>query len=75
MTIEEFRQKQSLPYELKIAHAEVKAIEFYNHVAGMGADCHVSVGGLDSITLLCFLRHIGLKDVPAISVNLQCYIR
>ena len=69
MTIEEFRQKQSLPYELKIAHAEVKAIEFYNHVAGMGADCHVSVGGLDSITLLCFLRHIGLKDVPAISVS------
>ncbi len=30
--------------------------------------CHVSVGGLDSLTLLAFLRHIGI-NVPAVSVS------
>lgn len=70
MTIYEFQQKQSLPYEAKIAHAEIRAREFYNKIAGeYGANCHVSVGGLDSITLLCFLRSIGI-DVPAISVSI-----
>lgn len=32
---------------------------------------HISVGGLDSITLLCFLRKIGFSpdDIPAVSVT------
>lgn len=60
-----FRQKQSLPYEAKVHHAERRAKEFYNELDG---HCHVSVGGLDSITLLLFLRSIGI-DVPAISVS------
>lgn len=60
-----FRQKQSLPYEAKIRHAEIRAKEFYDEMDGA---CHVSVGGLDSITLLLFLRSIGI-DVPAISVS------
>lgn len=64
MTREEFAQKQSLPYEAKVVHAEKRAWEFFNTVE----NCHVSVGGLDSITLLFFLRHIGI-DVPAISVS------
>ncbi len=69
MTIDEFLQKQSLPYEAKIAHAQKRAWEFYDTITGKyNADCHVSVGGLDSITLLVFLRHIGI-DVPAISVS------
>lgn len=34
----------------------------------MELNAHVSVGGLDSIVLLLFLRHIGI-DVPAISVS------
>ena len=33
-----------------------------------GIERHVSVGGLDSITLLLFLRKIGL-DIPAVSVS------
>ncbi len=33
-----------------------------------GCEAHVSVGGLDSITLLLFLRKIGI-DIPAISVS------
>lgn len=60
-----FRQKQSLPYEAKVVHAQIRAQEFYNKLDG---HCHVSVGGLDSITLLLFLRSIGI-DVPAISVS------
>ena len=70
MDIREFQQKQQLPYEAKVAHAEVRAWEFYRKITGeYGADCHVSVGGLDSITLLCFLRSIGI-DVPAVSVSI-----
>ncbi|SEA05432.1 hypothetical protein SAMN04515656_10323 [Eubacterium aggregans] len=60
----EFRQKQSLPYPAKVQHAAQRAQEFYDTVE----NCHVSVGGLDSITLLLFLRSIGI-DVPAISVS------
>lgn len=28
MTISEFQQKQSLPYEAKVVHAEIKSREF-----------------------------------------------
>jgi len=70
MTIDEFKLKQNLPYEAKVRHAEIRAWEFYNKVYGdLNATCHVSVGGLDSITLLVFLRNIGI-DVPAISVSI-----
>jgi hypothetical protein len=70
MTIDEFLQKQSLPYEAKVVHARQRAWEFYDKIVGeYGANCHVSVGGLDSITLLVFLRSIGI-DVPAISVSI-----
>ncbi|MDR1831586.1 MAG: hypothetical protein LBQ97_02490 [Fusobacteriaceae bacterium] len=57
--------KRGLPYEAKVKHAEVRAREFYDRLDGR---CHVSVGGLDSITLLIFLRSIGI-NVPAISVS------
>ncbi|WP_392887481.1 hypothetical protein [Eubacterium limosum] len=60
----EFRQRQSLPYEAKLIHAEKTAQEFYNRVE----NCHISVGGLDSITLLLFLQAVGI-NVPAISVS------
>lgn len=68
--IEQFQQLQNMPYEMKIKHARFVAKDFYKNVAGaeMYANCHVSVGGLDSITLLCFLRSIDI-DVPAISVS------
>ena len=63
-----FRQKQGLPYDAKIAHAEIRAREFYQKITSEGHAVHVSVGGLDSITLLLFLRKIGI-DVPAVSVS------
>lgn len=64
MTKQEFMQKQTLPYAAKVNHAEQRAREFYETVD----NCHVSVGGLDSITLLLFLKSIGI-NVPAISVS------
>lgn len=76
MTISEFQQKQSLPYEAKVAHAEIKAWEFYKEITGRGDrgdNVHVSVGGLDSITLLVFLRSIGI-DIPATNAKTQ-YMR
>ncbi len=63
-----FIVKQKQPYEFKVRYAEIRAFEFLNECSGRGLDVHVSVGGLDSITLLLFLRKIGI-DCPAISVS------
>lgn len=59
---------QNLPYEVKVKRAELRAREFVERLDDMGKTAHVSVGGLDSITLLVFLRSIGL-DIPAVSVS------
>lgn len=59
---------QALPYEVKVKRAERRAIEYVEKLDDMGLNAHVSVGGLDSIVLLLFLRNIGI-DVPAISVS------
>lgn len=63
-----FTAMQKLPYEVKVRRAERRAIEFAEEMDKRGCNVHVSVGGLDSITLLLFLRHVGL-DVPAIGVR------
>ena len=64
------RMKQQLPYEVKVVQAQLRAREFYNKVCGeLDANVHVSVGGLDSITLLKFLREVCRLDVPAVSVS------
>ncbi|MCI8916228.1 MAG: hypothetical protein HFF26_06135, partial [Oscillospiraceae bacterium] len=65
--VSDFKVKQAQDYSFKKKYACIRAWEFYNHpdVAG---HCYVSVGGLDSITLLLFLRSIGI-DVPAVSVS------
>lgn len=59
---------QALPYEVKVKRAELRALEYIERLDDMGLNAHVSVGGLDSIALLLFLRKIGI-DVPAISVS------
>lgn len=66
--IADFRVKQQQPYDFKVIYAESRAWEFYEESGKRGLSCHVSVGGLDSITLLVFLRKIGI-DVPAVSVS------
>lgn len=63
-----FTAMQNLPYEVKVKRAELRAFEFINELDNRGLNAHVSVGGLDSIVLLVFLRKIGI-DVPAISVS------
>lgn len=65
----DFQTKQAQAYEWKVRYAETRAWEFVYECGRRGMGCHVSVGGLDSLTLLCFLRKIGI-DAPAISVSL-----
>jgi len=64
----QFTAMQNLPYGVKVKRAERRAVEFIEKLDELGMNAHVSVGGLDSITLLVFLRKIGI-DVPAISVT------
>ena len=79
MTTEEWRQKkkeqrarftalQNLPYEVKIRRQARRAWQYYEEISSRDENCHVSVGGLDSITLYIWLKSIGI-NVPAISVS------
>lgn len=76
---EEWRQKkieqrarftalQNLDYEVKLRRQRNRAWEFYEEMLSRDCSCHVSVGGLDSITLYIWLISIGI-EVPAISVS------
>lgn len=64
----QFTAMQNLPYEVKVKRAELRAVEFIAKLDDLGMNAHVSVGGLDSIILLLFLRKIGI-NVPAVSVS------
>lgn len=64
----EFKALQDMPYADKLLRQEQKAREFYSEMQKRGSGCHVSVGGLDSITLFIWLKSIGI-DVPGISVS------
>ena len=59
---------QNLPYEVKKKRSELRANEFIEEMDKRGLNAHVSVGGLDSITLFVFLHSIGIH-VPGISVS------
>lgn len=63
-----FTSLQELPYEKKLERQIDVAYEFEEAMEHRGCGCHVSVGGLDSITLYLWLRSIGIT-VPAISVS------
>ena len=65
--IEKFRQMQRLPYRSKLNHAYLRIREFKNECYQRDLNCHVSVGGLDSIVLFLFIRKNGYDDVPGIS--------
>lgn len=66
--IADFQVKMKMDYDFKVKYAAIRAREFYSECGKRNLNCHVSVGGLDSITLLMFLRSIHI-DVPAISVS------
>jgi hypothetical protein len=62
-------QKQALPYETKKQYARQRAIEFFETITGRDENVHVSVGGLDSITLFLFLNKYCRLGVPGVSVS------
>lgn len=65
------KQKQALPYELKIRSARQRVREYYHEICNVrGANVHVSVGGLDSITLFVFIRDYCHLDVPGVSASI-----
>ena len=66
--IANFIIKEKQPYEFKVKYAELRAREFIDECSRRGLNYHVSVGGLDSITLFCFLKSLGI-DAPGISVS------
>lgn len=67
--IADFKVKQKQDYEFKKRYAYIRAWEFYNEAAKRDLNVHVSVGGLDSITLFMFLRSIGI-NAPGVSVSI-----
>ena len=80
MTYDEMRIRQAWPYEIKVKHAEKVAREFIEKVSAgieyggergdkyQAHNVHISVGGLDSITLLLFLRdRFPNENITAIS--------
>ena len=66
--IENFRVMQGWSYLQKVSHAEKVARTFYDRNRAEGRNVHVSVGGLDSITLHYFLEEIGVH-APCISCS------
>ena len=62
--IADFIVKQKQDYSFKVRYATIRARECETR----GLNCHVSVGGLDSITLFLFLKSIGI-NLPGISVS------
>ena len=59
---------QNQPYEVKVRRSRLRAEEFMEQMQIREKTAHVSVGGLDSITLHVFLKSIGI-NVPAVSVS------
>lgn len=64
-------QRQMLPYEIKRRMSEQRIRDFYQEAQRRGVNCHVSVGGLDSITLAYLIREMGYteKQIPFISAS------
>lgn len=68
--LKNFLEIQALPYKQKFYIAQARAVEFYREIVlERDANIHVSVGGLDSITLYIFLRDVCKLDVPGITVS------
>ena len=66
--IADFHEKRKQDYDFKVRYAADRARAFVKECDKRGLNYHVSVGGLDSITLLLSLRSIGI-DCPAISAS------
>ena len=62
-------QRMALPYEAKVALAESRIWDWKMTCEQFGKNYAVSVGGLDSITLLAFVRKVLGEEVPGISIS------
>ena len=71
-SIETFEYLQSMPYSIKVEIAKTRIREFELECGIRDLDTHISVGGLDSITLLCLIRSMGYSKeaIPAVSVSI-----
>jgi len=56
--ISSFMVKEKQPYDFKVKYAAIRANEFAEECYKRGLNYHVSVGGLDSITLFLFLKSL-----------------
>ncbi len=67
----EMVRKQNLPYDVKVRMAENRIHSFFEEACARGVNCHVSVGGLDSITLGVFVRSLGYREqeIPFVSAS------
>lgn len=68
---EEMLSKQCVPYSVKVSMAKDRIRWWIRDCEEKGYNCHVSVGGLDSITLCSLIRSMGYgaDKVPAISAS------
>ena len=68
---EKMLQKQRLPYKIKVAMTKDRIRDFYDEAKTRGYDCHVSVGGLDSIVLGHLIRSMGYteQEIPFVSAS------
>ena len=66
--IADFMAKERMPYDFKVKYATNRAREFVRECDKRELNYHVSVGGLDSITLYLFLMSIHI-DAPGISAS------
>jgi hypothetical protein len=62
-------QHMALPYDLKVRMAKARVKDWQNVCWKYGKNYAVSVGGLDSITLLAFCREVLGEDVQGISIS------
>lgn len=68
---EEMLSKQEVPYAIKVKMAKDRIRWWIRDCEEKGYNAHVSVGGLDSITLCSLIRSMGYdaEKVPAISAS------
>lgn len=62
-------QYMAMPYGAKVSLARTRIWEWYDECKRNGKTCAVSVGGLDSITLLALVRDELGDDIDGISVS------
>lgn len=67
----EMVMKQSVPYGIKVRMAQDRIRSFVEECDRRDLNCHVSVGGLDSIVLGHLIRSMGYKEdrVPFVSAS------